>query len=354
MNTDRKDIVVNESKERNACFDIARGVAIILVMYAHSCGMPFKITQYIIAFYMPLFFIIGGYFWHNNTGFFDYLKKKSKRILVPYFGASFFLYLLFMLFGWMNENRVLSFLGVFYSTYAFYAPVSTENNLLLFTIDNAPMWFLTTYFCALILMYFYEKITEGSKIKKIAAASVLLFAAYALSFLPIYLPWGCDIAFLGAFFMALGKEARYINRKLPHPWLAGVFLFVIYCIIVNINSNPNMSTRAYGDFMYFDIILFAFTGIVGSDFLIRASRLLENNLIGRILALVGKNSMTLLMFHLVVFRMLNSVYDISGLFGGKYLRALGTVRIAVACIIILLIKRALVLGLNYGREKIGK
>ena len=254
----------------------------------------------------------------------------------------------------MSNGRLLPFIGVFYSTYAFYAPVSTDNNLFLFTIDNAPMWFLTTYFCSLIIMYLYVKITGESRVKKVIALLTLLFVSYILSYLPVYLPWGCDIAFVGTFFMALGKEARGIDKKLSCPWPVWVLLLLVYCLIVNINSNPNMSTREYGDFKYLNVLFFAFTGIVGSGFMIRASKLIENTIIGRIFAVIGKDSMTLLMFHLIVFRIMNSVYDLSAVLGGKYPRIGGTIRIAAACIIILLIKKALDTGLNYGREKIGK
>lgn len=40
-------------------FDIAKGIAIILMVLAHS-SLPAALQNYIFAFHMPLFFIVSG------------------------------------------------------------------------------------------------------------------------------------------------------------------------------------------------------------------------------------------------------------------------------------------------------
>ena len=50
-------------KERDATFDIMKGIGILLVMTCHFYGWNHPwLAQVILSFHMPLFFFVAGYF----------------------------------------------------------------------------------------------------------------------------------------------------------------------------------------------------------------------------------------------------------------------------------------------------
>ena len=73
-------------KPREYWVDIARGIGIILVMFAHS-PIARNFALYTYVFNMPMFFFLSGYFVNilKYKNYFGYLKNLAKKIMVPYF-----------------------------------------------------------------------------------------------------------------------------------------------------------------------------------------------------------------------------------------------------------------------------
>ena len=79
---------------RNEKVDILRGIAAVLMVLGHSFIVyPINISEvpwcaavshFIYTFHMELFFILAGVVYHCVC-YKEYLKKKIKRIVVPYF-----------------------------------------------------------------------------------------------------------------------------------------------------------------------------------------------------------------------------------------------------------------------------
>ena len=74
--------------QRNESLDILKGTGIILVVLAHIISRE-NINPFIYLFHMPLFFFVSGmtmyYSYKQDIKFKDYLSKKVKNILLPYF-----------------------------------------------------------------------------------------------------------------------------------------------------------------------------------------------------------------------------------------------------------------------------
>ncbi len=68
-------------KERDVTFDIMKGIGILLVIVCHFVGWnhPY-LSQFILSFHMPLFFLVAGYF---SKSYID--RPTSKRIVRNYF-----------------------------------------------------------------------------------------------------------------------------------------------------------------------------------------------------------------------------------------------------------------------------
>ena len=68
-------------KERDITFDIMKGIGILLVIVCHFVGWnhPY-LSQFILSFHMPLFFLVAGYF---SKSYID--RSSSKRSVRNYF-----------------------------------------------------------------------------------------------------------------------------------------------------------------------------------------------------------------------------------------------------------------------------
>lgn len=80
------------TKSRTVHMDIARGLAVLLVVIGHMRTLvPSYVFYWINSFHMPFFFFISGYFYkgiNSGTEFKNYGYKKLKTILVPYLAYS--------------------------------------------------------------------------------------------------------------------------------------------------------------------------------------------------------------------------------------------------------------------------
>ena len=94
-----------EGKWKRAEFvDIAKGIAIISVIIGHTWSvyspMDKRLTIFIYSFHMPLFFMLSGAVFASSpvVSFKTLVKKKTKRLILPYFVYGFaFMFLIFIL-----------------------------------------------------------------------------------------------------------------------------------------------------------------------------------------------------------------------------------------------------------------
>lgn len=68
--------------KRNIAIDIAKGIGILLVIIGHG-AIPSWSKDAIFSFHMPLFFILSGYFFRDETPLVR-MRKDAKRLLLPY------------------------------------------------------------------------------------------------------------------------------------------------------------------------------------------------------------------------------------------------------------------------------
>lgn len=316
--------------------DMARGIAIILVMTGHSilfpaCG----------AIHIPTFFVLSGYvvtmesISKHSLG--SCIKKRAGRLIYPY---AFYSLVLFMMraakdilaksFS-MTETFKNAF-GVLYSSTCIFN--REEDNFLCFRIGNEGLWFLTAMICASIVFYgFVYKYLKGTvNYARIAAACVtLLVTSWLLGFLPVYLPWGFDIALLGTVFMFFGLLLRKWGmfedkRRALLLTAAGAVGFTVCHLL---NGQANMAIHLYGK----NLFIFMMSGCLASAALIGACRLLEElHPLQKALSYVGQNTLFILAFHTMVFGVFDKVFRIAGIaFPGLWaLRLILTLMVCLA------------------------
>ncbi|MBR2801479.1 MAG: acyltransferase family protein [Erysipelotrichaceae bacterium] len=71
----------SKPKERYPYIDIARGICLILVVWAHAKGPH---SAYIYLFHMPFFFFLSGYLHNTETEWKGFIQKRVKNYYIPF------------------------------------------------------------------------------------------------------------------------------------------------------------------------------------------------------------------------------------------------------------------------------
>ncbi len=291
-------------KERKIWLDATKGVGILLVVLSHCYGL--KGNWYLlIAGYMPMFYMLSGYSMKSDVLLEHEVPKKAKRLLAPYFLWSFFLVAFSMAWKALMGGFTISALktavfGIFYSRYCMNL-IDSESNTFLLQSFNSPMWFLTSLFLAFIVARVY--IGAGRNMRKYLRASFII-VTICLSWFSHLLPWSFDTIFIAALFMIAGqwmktKKVEEITKK--QLALALPLLVITYIILSNYNGEINMSVRVYGQRGILSIALFFLIGVSCTLIYCIICRLLEQTILMKGLAFIGRNSITILCSHLLIY-----------------------------------------------------
>lgn len=139
------------AKDRIQYIDLAKGMCIILVVAFHIFAyykVKMPLGYFFRAFRMPLYFFLSGVFFKTYGNFGNFFKKKTNKLLIPFFFfyltlSVFISIFLYRCFGVVIEKainfEILPALTEF---------VTREN------FPNSPIWFLLCLFEVNILFYF--------------------------------------------------------------------------------------------------------------------------------------------------------------------------------------------------------
>ena len=155
------------SSGRLEWLDFGKAMGILVVLLVHAGCRLGLVTYYGGMFYMPIFFVAAGYTFRVKEGesYGTFLLKKAKRLLIPYFGTSAFLWVFFwvkdcVLGGIPGDLKLASLFGILYSRNQMWRVGDASSNPVLMDLLNSPLWFLT----ALFLVYaWYGLISRSQK-----------------------------------------------------------------------------------------------------------------------------------------------------------------------------------------------
>lgn len=318
--------------ERYKYVDVARGTGMMLVVIAHCNGL----SNYLIYFFMQLFFILSGWLYQPGRTYIDNIKRKARRLLIPYFGYSLLLLVFYYLAGRSWEETKFSLFGILYSRGCIYdtSITAVEDNIFLLDVANGGMWYLTAYFMSCVV--FYLLIDKCLQSKKFAVWCMigLTILTMLLAELPVLLPWSMDIAFVGAAFMIVGvllRRTEFFEQE--WNWKLAAVIFVCYVTLVTINPGLNTSVREYGIYERWSVPFYMLIGVTGSILCIWFARMVQDTFIGSFLVGVGQNTIVLLAFHILgleVFEIIAGKFVNVGGLNGIYFALYNMARIAVS------------------------
>lgn len=277
--------------------DSAKGFAIYLVVFAHLLAVTFNdwhevclyspeqsssvkqagfLWQLVYAFHMPLFFMISGFLTYKSGGqiLHEEIRKKCKRLLLPYLCTGGLLLPLYGTFGY---------------------------------------WFLFALFeLSLMAIFIQFTLDKVNKINNIVIDIVIIIIVCLISkkilmshFLvnPICEPNRC-VQFLIPFFMGflLKKHRRLIELVSNHftiLFIAFILLFVMQYI-----DNPIVSK------LHSMSVLYSVIGCVGTFASLSFFKMMDNaSRLGRTLTYLGQNTMEIYILHVFFYIQIKSMGD---------------------------------------------
>ena len=286
-------------KKRLSWIDIARGIGIIAVLYGHAVSGD-SIRHILYAFHMPLFFFLSGVVFRPQKykRFFPFFWKNIVTLLIPYCIFAVLSYLV-----WLSGRSDLPssidigghLLNIIYG-----------NSSALFF--NVVLWFLPCLFMTKVLFWGIYKVFPNSKPLAIVLIIISIFGyIFSLLFPGIKLPLGTETAITAVVFFGVGylwyTHEQSISQKisLSNP----ILIFILLMIMISL-AQINFQMYGYQIDMrlnrYSNFFLFYIAALSGIFAVVLFSLKINSQ---RILEYIGKNSLILFVWHIIIFTYLS-------------------------------------------------
>ena len=282
----------NLKRKRLLWLDVAKGMAIILVVLGHS-ALPPVLNRLIFAFHMPFFFLASGYSSvFDKYCLEDYMKRKVKVLLFPFLIYSFINLLLQPYVSDMSYQEYwmqfleLGWLGV-------------------------PLWFIPVLFLALLIAKMFFMINN----RKLRFVLFLLlpFMSISLRYTNIWLPWNLSVVPYAAFLIVLGNYLACITiRSNKYKNTKSQLLVMILCFLVTATISYYWKLdMCWNNILPFLPLLIG--ALAGTAFLSLLAILIDKHStsISRVLQSVGKETYLILAFAEIIIVYLNYFFELN-------------------------------------------
>ena len=319
--------------------DIARGIAIILVVIGHGISeyeTGFTALEKIIySFHMPLFFVISGLVFRVKDGVTlgAFAKKRAKGLMLPYL-----LFAGLITLSHVAEAVILKADGEFFD---FFKTPSGLLNTVLLTTKSAfsNLWFLPCMLAAQLLLFVIIRYVSNKVLK---AALCIVFSVAVIFISPKFaLPLCLETAVVSVMFLYLGtvtEEQKLLEKNKYAVTAISLAVFAASEIVF-------LHFFKSDDFSYYNVQfdvgwLFIITAISGSMLVIGISYIAKKC---AVLELLGQHSLYIFGFHYLVQNVIRIGFDKAGISINK------VIMLAVATVLNLAI--CTVLSIIWGKIK---
>lgn len=283
--------------------DQLKAASIFLIVYGHNDYVT-DFSTFLTSFRLPLFFIISGFVRKEKSSvkFNSFIKKITRRLIIPYFLLSSFLYLLWFFVGrhygkGVEYSVVKNFIGIFYSQ------GGSE-----YMDWGIPMWFLTALFCVSLIDFFLSKTDLKLQIPLIIVLAIIGYIIYPV--LRFHLFWSLDVALVVFPFYYFGGILRKLQNGELLTWLekqstikklgALLLIFGLHLIGAQLNEPVLFYSGSYGC-----LPLMYLNGILGFAWMFLLFNMLPTH---RFVTWIGRNTLPILALHLTGMSFIKAVF----------------------------------------------
>lgn len=257
---------MNNNVKRLDWIDMTKGLAIILVLLVHLNFNTYSVV-WIGSFIVTLFFIVSGFLFSEGKSFKDFLYKRIKTLIIPYFLLGIPLTISFTIYSHFKYNAGFDFLENF--------------KCLLIQNRYITLWFTSTLFLVYILYYLINKFIKND-IGKLLVSIISIFIGIFIHKFYTSLPWNIDLVFYTLPFFYVGhmyKKYYFKFEKIENN-KNNIYLLIVINLIINIVC----ALISYNKYKYafslfgnqFGIIWLSYiSAIAGSFFVIYISKLIN-------------------------------------------------------------------------------
>lgn len=226
-------------RDRIEWVDVSKYICIMFVMLSHlESGSKILDCMYT-PFFLTVFFFCSGYVYKNEDEFKEFMFKKIRGLLIPWFIFSNFNIILSAIFSFNSHGSLVSELTW---------------NIFQIRGKGDELWFVSALFMAFIPFYFLVKLSENDVKKGAINNYNVIIISWVLSLFSIIynnyinpdifpwkssaLPWHIEYIFQAVFFMILGYYFRTTFEKTFDKYnnkLNRKFIFCLYIILVLIS-----------------------------------------------------------------------------------------------------------------------
>ena len=192
--------------QRVQWLDVAKGITIILMVLGHT-AIPDRLSNFIFAFHMPLFFIASGWCtsW-NKYSFVAYLKKRGQALAIPFFVYS----LVVIVLGEIIGAEDISWGGVLLNGWKGYA-----------------LWFVPVLFLASMIAKVIMTFIKQRWLRYVVCASLITLGV-CLHYYHVYLSWTLATVPYATCLILLGTSLRRFQNYIEKPrWWILVIGFLL-------------------------------------------------------------------------------------------------------------------------------
>lgn len=228
-------------KKRILWIDIAKGIAIILVILGHTIPFGSLSRNLIFSFHMPLFFILSGMTFHvasSKTEILKHLNKNIKHLIFPVLICTVISFLFSFL---LSENYTLanffSKLKTFVLSLYWSSGVSFKNHPGL-----GMLWFLVSLFWAKFLIDCLSVLFKNNylPISILLGSFGLLISQYK------WLPQNFDVTLISMMFISVGLLVKKYQVNIEKNKVMIFYLSLAFWMyFVSKSTYIEMATRSY-------------------------------------------------------------------------------------------------------------
>ena len=268
--------------------DMARGIAMLIIIIGHCDGIPQILRHAIFSFHIPLFFVLSGYVYKKKD---KSIKKDLRQLIVPYI-ITVCVVIVFNVWGARRIDLDIIKNTVKVALYG-YGSANGDIGII------GAIWFLPTMFIARRLINFTFSL-ELRETYRLLAILLLMILGVKIGTV-VWVPLNVDIAMVASGFMYIGYLLRNRNISLKKDTVAGC-LFIWFAAMRS--GGMEWSSRMYEPWM----INFA-GAVAGSIIVLYLCQKMERIMVVReSLSFVGKHTILLLCIHDLDWRLPFDVY----------------------------------------------